>query len=83
MIGQKNLRSFHNFLDFPVSWIQEKEPTKRANDKNWQFEMKPTGYAENERPQHSEGNKRKLELGMAHRGVNPHRGVRGMGLQSS
>ena len=71
MIGQKNLRSFHSFLDFPVSWIQEKEkePRKLANDKKWQWETKPTGYVENERTQHSEGTKRKLHLGIAHKRV--------------
>ena len=77
MIGQKNLRSFHSFLDFPVSWIQEKEkePRKLANDKKRQWETKPTGYAKNETPHHSEGTKRELHLGMADKRV------RGMGAE--
>ena len=60
MIRQKNLRSFHNFFDFPVSWILETEPTKLANGK---------GYTENEKSQQSERHNRKMQLGMEHRRV--------------
>ena len=76
MNRQENLRSFHNFVDFPVSWIQETEPPKLANDTEWQWERKPKGDTENEKSQGSERYERKLQLGMAERRV------REMGLQS-
>ena len=63
MNGQKNLRSFHNFLDFPVPWMWE--ATKLTNDKYQEGETKPRGDAENEK--WSERPKRKL--GKAHRRV--------------
>lgn len=63
MNGQKNLRSFHNFLDFPVPWMWE--ATKLTNDKYQEGETKPRGDAENEK--WSKRPKRKL--GKAHRRV--------------
>ena len=76
MNRQENLRSFHNFVDFPVSWIQETESTNLLNDTEGQWERKPKGGTENEKSQRSERYKRKLQLGMAQRKV------REVGLQN-
>ena len=69
MNRQENLRLFHNFVDFPVSWIQETKSTNLQNDTEGQWERKPKGDTENEKSQRSERYKRKLQLGMAQRKV--------------